>query len=87
MAKKGSTFKIGRSVDLSQRKSAHGCDEIIPLYETSSSENAIEVEDGLIKHFINHQKRSNDSPHGGGGTSDGYINYTYIALWFNPAFL
>jgi hypothetical protein len=74
-------FYLGRANDLTTAKSRHKCDEIIPLYETSSADNAIEVENDLIKSFRTHRKCNNDATHGGGGASDEYINYVYIATW------
>jgi hypothetical protein len=75
-------FYIGRTNNLDASKSRHSCDEIFELYETKSADNAIEVEDILIKTFFDHPKCSNDVDHSGGGASDDYINYVYIAVWF-----
>jgi hypothetical protein len=44
-----SQFYIGRSVDLDASQEHHGSDEIIPLYEPESADNAIEVEDSLLE--------------------------------------
>lgn len=75
-------FYIGRTNDLTAAKSRHGCDEIIALYETDNADYAIDVENVLIETFISDPKCSNTVPHGGGGVSDEYINYVYIALWY-----
>jgi hypothetical protein len=75
-------FYVGRTVDLNQRKSTHGCDKIIPIYQTDSKDNAIEIEDYLIKSFYFHSKCSNDAQNGGGGISEDYIYYVYVAIWF-----
>lgn len=74
-------FYIGRTDNLTTSKSRHGCDEILALYETDSAENAMDVEDALIKAFYQHSKCSNGVDHSGGGASDYYINYVYIAIW------
>lgn len=75
-------FYIGRTNDCTATKSRHGCDEIFSLYETNSADNAINVEDTLIRTFIGNLKCSNDNNHGGGGASDEYINYVYLACWY-----
>jgi hypothetical protein len=77
-----SKFYIGRGVDLSERKSKHSCDEIIAIYSTDSIDNAIEVEEYLIKTFYSHPKCDNEAPHGGGGVSEEYGSYVYAAIWF-----
>ena len=75
-------FYIGRGVDPSERKSYHDSDDIVAIYFTDSVENAIAIEDALIKSFYNDPKCSNDAPHGGGGVSEEYGNYVYVAIWF-----
>jgi len=75
-------FYIGRTTDVESTQYRHGCDRIIPIYETSSADHAIHVEGGLIHSFIYHPKCSNNSPHSGGGVSDRYINYVYVAVWY-----
>ena len=77
-------FYIGRTSNLAASKSRHGCDDIIGLYETDSADNAMDVEDALIRAFYQHSKCSNDVDHSGGGATDYYINYVYIAIWTNP---
>lgn len=74
-------FYIGRTVDIMATRCRHGCDAIFPLYETTSAGNAMAVEDALIKLLNGHPKCSNDNQHCGGGVSDDYINYVYLALW------
>ena len=74
-------FYIGRTNNLTTSKSRHGCDDILTLYQTDSAENAMDVEDALIKIFRKHPKCSNDARHSGGGASDEYVNYVYIAIW------
>ncbi|MGB6648158.1 MAG: hypothetical protein WBG01_06435 [Bacteroidota bacterium] len=75
-------FYIGRSVDLDATQENHGSDEIIPLYETESADNAIEVEDSLLKAFYNHPKCENESAHGEGGISLEAVSYVYAAIWY-----
>lgn len=75
-------FYIGRSVDPSQRASEHGCDEIISLYYSDSVDNAKKVESYLIENFYYHPKCVNEAPHSGGGTSEEYGNYVYLAIWW-----
>lgn len=74
-------FYLGRTNNLGATQSRHGCDSILDLYQTDSVENAIDVEDALVKSFHNHPRCSNDARHSGGGASDGYVNYVYIAIW------
>jgi hypothetical protein len=75
-------FYIGRCVDPRKRMLEHGSDIIYPIYYTESVDHAITVEDALINHFYDYQKCDNDAPHGGGGVSEEYGNYVYVAAWF-----
>ena len=75
-------FYIGRTVDLNKRQSDHGCDKIKPIYKTDSTNNAIIVENNLIKKFYVNSKCSNESEHGGGGISEEYVSYVYVAIWY-----
>ncbi len=74
-------FYIGRTDNLTASKSRHGCDDMLALYETDSADNAMDVEDALIKTFHKHSKCSNDAKHSGGGAADYFVNYVYIAIW------
>jgi hypothetical protein len=74
-------FYIGRTDNLAATQSRHGCHDILDLYQTDSVENAMDVEDALIKAFHNHPKSTNDAKHSGGGTQEYYINYVYVAIW------
>lgn len=74
-------FYIGRTNDLGAAQSRHGCDDILDMYQTDSVEHAMDVEDALVKAFHRHPKCSNDAKHSGGGASDGFVNYVYIAIW------
>ena len=76
-------FYVGRTTSLASSRSRHGCDDIVPIYRTSSAAHAMQVEDALIRSFRNHPKCSNDSPHSGGGVADGYANYVYVAVWYH----
>ncbi len=49
-------FYIGRSTDPNARANAHNCDAYIVLYETNKVEDAMAVEDKLIKMFFKHPK-------------------------------
>lgn len=75
-------FYIGRTNNLTATISRHNADRILVLYETVSADNAIDVKNILIKTFFDHPKCSNDIGHGGGGASDEYINWVYIAIWY-----
>jgi hypothetical protein len=75
-------FYIGRSVDLDASQEHHGSDEIIPLYEPESAENAIEVEESLLKTFYNHPKCENESEHGDGGIPPEFVTCVYLAIWY-----
>ena len=76
-------FYIGRTVDTAATRSRHGAEEVVPLYETDSLAHAQDIEDWLINDFIDHPKNSNEAEHSGGGTSEDYRQFVYIALWFN----
>ncbi len=75
-------FYIGRTDNLAATRSRHDADDIIPLYETDSADNAIEVEEALIQAFYDYVKCSNENDHAGGGASDSFVNYVYIAMWY-----
>jgi hypothetical protein len=74
-------FYIGRTDNLAASKSRHGSHDIIGLYETDSADNAMDVEDALIKAFYAHPKCSNEMDHSGGGATDYFVNCVYIAIW------
>ena len=44
-------FYIGRTTDPKRRYDEHGCDMMVLLYKTDSDENAVTVEEDLIKRF------------------------------------
>ncbi len=77
-----SAFYIGRTVDLDATYHRHGCDDILPVYETASIGHASEVETELIRTFISHPKCDNDATHAGGGVSEEYVYYVYVAVWY-----
>ena len=77
-----SQFYIGRSADLDATQERHGSDEIIPLYETESADNASEVEDALLRTFYNHPKCENESEHGDAGTFQEFASNVYVAIWY-----
>lgn len=74
-------FYIGRTSDIDATLSRHGCDDIIPLYQTSSFNNAADVEHELINYFYDYDKCDNDAPHSGGGVSEEYSDFVYVAIW------
>lgn len=78
-----SLFYIGRAVDPRKRMIEHDSDSVMPIYYTESVDHAINVEDVLIDYFYEHPKCDNDAPHGGGGISEDYGNYVYVAVWLN----
>ncbi len=77
-----SQFYIGRSADLDATQERHGSDEIIPLYETESADNASEVEDSLLRTFYNHPQCENESERGAVGTFKEFVSYVYVAIWY-----
>ena len=81
-AEKVDQFYIGRTTDIPSTINRHDPEDMIKLYETESTDNAIEVEDTLIKAFYNHPKCDNDNPHGGGGVSIEFVSNVYLALWY-----
>jgi hypothetical protein len=80
-------FYIGRTVDLDKTLSRHGADDIFPVYETESVDYAIEMEDRMIDKFYDHEKCNNKQDHGGGGVSDNYRYYVYVAVWYEDDLL
>ncbi len=75
-------FYIGRSVDLDATQEHHGSDEIISLYKPESADDAVEVEDSLLKTFYNHPKCENESEHGDRGISPEFVSCVYLAIWY-----
>jgi hypothetical protein len=76
-----SQFYIGRSIDLEATQERHGSDEIIPLYESESADDAVEVEDSLLKTFYNHPKCENENDHDDGSIFLEFVIYVYAAIW------
>ena len=75
-------FYIGRTNDLTATSNRHGCDEIVPIYQSDSVANILAVEDKLIKTFVDLPKCSNDADNSGGNISEEYVNYVYVAVWY-----
>ena len=75
-------FYIGRTNDLEVTSSRHGCDNIIPIYESTSVRHVKQLESELIRTLLDHPKCSNDAYNSRGAVSEGYINYVYIAVWY-----
>lgn len=76
------TFYIGRSNNLDATKSRHGCDKVIPIYETNSPEHSLTIEDDLIKIFIEHPKNDNGVDDSRGNISEEDTIYVYVAVWY-----
>jgi hypothetical protein len=76
-----SDFYIGRTTDLNASRNRHGADVIQPLYETDSTEHAMQVENALIEEFFEFAKCSNDAPDSRGGISEEEGGFVYVALW------
>ncbi len=74
-------FYFGLTNDLAAAKSKLNCDDIVPLYETNGTVNAVTVENSLIKLFFNHPICSNVSDQDGGATLDEHVKYIYMAVW------
>lgn len=74
-------FYIGRSNHVLVRNTEHKADRILELYRTTSPDNAMVVEDALIKAFHDHEKNQNDANHCGGNVGEG-DQYVYVALWY-----
>jgi hypothetical protein len=75
-------FYIGCSLDLAATQEHHGADEIITLYQPESADDAIEVEDSLLKTFYNHPKCEDESDHGDRGISREFVSCVYLAIWY-----
>ena len=78
-------FYIGRTVDLASRQKAHGCDTIIPIYQTDSDRNARHLEARLVEYFSRTQNwfrpsMSNIATDSRGSTSEG-PQFVYLAIW------
>jgi len=75
-------FKIGRSIDVPKRGCSHGCDAIFTVFNTSSTNFALQAEHTLINHFYNHPKCWNQAAHSGGNLSRDYYQNVYVAVWY-----
>ena len=75
-------FYIGRGVDLNDRRSKHDADHILATYETDSREHAMQIEEMLIPRFYEHPKNVNTALDARGGSSDEWVNYVYVAIWW-----
>ena len=77
-----SQFYIGRSVDLDTTQERHGSDEIIPLYEPENPDNAIELEESLLKTFYKHPKCENESEDDDADIPAEVATCVYLAIWY-----
>ena len=59
-------FYIGRTTDPKRRYDEHGCNMMVLLYKTDSDENAMTIEENLIKRFTSHDKCRNEAESGSG---------------------
>ena len=74
-------FYIGRTAHPGPRKSQHGADDLLPLYETTSINNSKRVEQALLGSFRDHFKCSNEAMDARGGVSEGRWHCVYLAIW------
>lgn len=76
-------FYIGRSGDIDSIMSQHGCDNVVPLYETRSFRNASEVQGSLIERLKEHEKYSDQDSHGVSQMPRSFVSNVYLALWYD----
>jgi hypothetical protein len=74
-------FSIGRTGDTEARRSELGADDIVPVYRTSDSDNAVYVEEALLEVFRGNAGYAVEVNNGSSyGPPEGE-QYVYIAVW------
>ncbi len=74
-------FYIGRSNDIGDSASLLGCRHALPLYQDDNAENAMAVEEELLRMFFDHPRCVNTSHEDEEDSSDEYTNYVFLAIW------
>lgn len=74
-------FSIGRTSNIESKRSELGADDVVPVYTTENSDNAIDVEETLIDIFHLDPSYAVEVDNGSSsGLSEG-IQFVYIAVW------
>ena len=76
-------FYIGRTNNLNASLSRHDADDILPLYQTDSVDNAMDVEAVLLEKYITHPKCSNEVDDERGGVAEGDMQFVYVCVWLD----
>jgi hypothetical protein len=72
-------FSFGRTINLERRRVALRVDYLLPVYATSSAENAMQIERTLIHLFQRHRKIRNVAASSSGRVGVSRSHYVYVA--------
>jgi hypothetical protein len=78
-------FAIGTTVDLARCRAALHADDVIPLDEPDTPEEAAEIEEVLLRRFANHAKCTNEDEAFEPDTStldDSSVLSVFVAVWW-----
>jgi hypothetical protein len=77
-------FAIGTTVDLARCRSALHADDVIPLEEPDTPEDAAEIEEALLRRFATHPKCTNDEAlePDTATLDDSSVLSVFVAVWW-----
>jgi hypothetical protein len=77
-------FAIGTTVDLARCRSALHADDVIPLDEPDTPEDAAEIEEALLRRFVTHPKCTNDDALEPDTSTldDSCVLSVFVAVWW-----
>jgi hypothetical protein len=78
-------FAIGTTVDLARCRAALHADDVVPLDEADTPEDAAEIEEALLRRFLDHAKCTNDEGAFEPDTStldDSSVLSVFVAVWW-----
>jgi hypothetical protein len=78
-------FMLVSTVDLSRCRAALQAEEVVPIYEADTPEDASEVEEALLEEFASHPKCINDDSYEPDSATldDGCVLSVVVAVWWN----
>jgi hypothetical protein len=74
-------FFIGRTNDTERKRSELGADDVVPVYKTIDSDNAIDIVGALLDVLREDPRCDNDVENGSDEDSSEGVQYVYIAVW------
>jgi hypothetical protein len=74
-------FSIGITGNTESRRSELGADDVVPVYKTSNTDDAVNVEEALLDVFRKNPGYSIEVDDGSIGVPSEREQYVYIAVW------